>query len=151
MASAKVEGTSFSEILEVKNNPPEPVKTFLISNSDTFLNIEAGLEKFHKHYQNLAPTKEEEGIINAEYVENIITMLQNDSEKAYIIEPNKKIAQAIFLPLVKIAQLVSIRNQKELRITAKRISEFGSTKRIDVPVNMAEKKIVDKREIIFTC
>ncbi|KAG9294099.1 hypothetical protein G9A89_015509 [Geosiphon pyriformis] len=31
-------------------------------------------------------------IINTEYIENIITMLQNDLEKAYIIEPNKKIA-----------------------------------------------------------
>ncbi|KAG9305638.1 hypothetical protein G9A89_022560 [Geosiphon pyriformis] len=37
------------------------------------------------------------GIIDTEYVGNIIAMLQNDSEKAYIIEPNKKIAQAIFL------------------------------------------------------
>ncbi|KAG9297677.1 hypothetical protein G9A89_011192 [Geosiphon pyriformis] len=42
------------------------------------------------------------GIINVEYVKNIITMLQNNSEKTYIIEPNEKIAQAIFLPLVKI-------------------------------------------------
>ncbi|KAG9296085.1 hypothetical protein G9A89_011937 [Geosiphon pyriformis] len=33
-----------------------------------------------------------ERIIDAGYVGNIITMLQNDSEKAYIIEPNKKIA-----------------------------------------------------------
>ncbi|KAG9293523.1 hypothetical protein G9A89_005526 [Geosiphon pyriformis] len=32
------------------------------------------------------------GIIDAGYIENIITMLQNDSEKTYIIEPNKKIA-----------------------------------------------------------
>ncbi|KAG9297936.1 hypothetical protein G9A89_018764 [Geosiphon pyriformis] len=30
-------------------------------------------------------------IINAEYVENIIAMLQNNSEKSYIIEPNEKI------------------------------------------------------------
>ncbi|KAG9305085.1 hypothetical protein G9A89_007725 [Geosiphon pyriformis] len=43
-----------------------------------------------------------EEIINAGYVENIIAMLQNDSEKAYVIEPNKRITQAIFLPLVKI-------------------------------------------------
>ncbi|KAG9290969.1 hypothetical protein G9A89_011119 [Geosiphon pyriformis] len=43
------------------------------------------------------------GIIDAGYVENIIAMLQNNSEKAYVIEPNKKIVQAIFLPLVKIA------------------------------------------------
>ncbi|KAG9299715.1 hypothetical protein G9A89_013075 [Geosiphon pyriformis] len=43
------------------------------------------------------------GIIDAEYVGNIIAMLQNNSEKAYIIDLNKKIAQAIFLSLVKIA------------------------------------------------
>ncbi|KAG9298645.1 hypothetical protein G9A89_012713 [Geosiphon pyriformis] len=43
------------------------------------------------------------GIIDTEYMGNIIAILQNDSEKAYIIELNKKIAQAIFLPLVKIA------------------------------------------------
>ncbi|KAG9307084.1 hypothetical protein G9A89_016912 [Geosiphon pyriformis] len=42
-------------------------------------------------------------IIDTGYIENIIAMLQNNSEKAYIIEPNKKIVQAIFLPLVKIA------------------------------------------------
>ncbi|KAG9305120.1 hypothetical protein G9A89_007760 [Geosiphon pyriformis] len=41
-------------------------------------------------------------IIDVGYVENIITMLQNDSKKAYIIELNEKIAQAIFLSLVKI-------------------------------------------------
>ncbi|KAG9304772.1 hypothetical protein G9A89_016802 [Geosiphon pyriformis] len=32
------------------------------------------------------------GIINTGYVENIIAMLQNHSKKAYIIEPNEKIA-----------------------------------------------------------
>ncbi|KAG9294438.1 hypothetical protein G9A89_001943 [Geosiphon pyriformis] len=89
-------------------------------------------------------------IIDIEYIENIIAMLQNNSEKTYIIEPNKKIAQAIFLFLVKIAQLVSMRNKEELGIMAKRIQEFGSIGRIDVPVNMTEKKVIDKREIIFT-
>ncbi|KAG9284375.1 hypothetical protein G9A89_023632 [Geosiphon pyriformis] len=44
-----------------------------------------------------------EGIIDAGYVGNIIAMLQNDSEKSYIIDSNEKIAQAIFLPLVKVA------------------------------------------------
>ncbi|KAG9299614.1 hypothetical protein G9A89_020785 [Geosiphon pyriformis] len=78
-------------------------------------------------------------------------MLQNDSEKAYIIEPNKKIAQAIFLSLVKIIQLVSIENRKELRITAKEIQGFRSMSRIDVPVNMAEKEVIDKKKIISTC
>ncbi|KAG9288339.1 hypothetical protein G9A89_021370 [Geosiphon pyriformis] len=43
------------------------------------------------------------GIIDTGYIENIIAMLQNNSEKTYIIEPNKKIAQTIFLPLVRVA------------------------------------------------
>ncbi|KAG9304646.1 hypothetical protein G9A89_020210 [Geosiphon pyriformis] len=82
-----------------------------------------------------------EGIIDAKYVGNIITILQNDSEKIYIIEPNKKIAQAIFLPLVKIAQLVLVEKREKLRITARKISEFGSMSRIDVPVNITEKEM----------
>ncbi|KAG9295304.1 hypothetical protein G9A89_021235 [Geosiphon pyriformis] len=80
-------------------------------------------------------------IIDTEYVRNIIAMLQNDSEKAYIIEPNKKIAQVIFLPLVRVAQLVSVRKRKKLGITARGIQGFGSTDRIDIPVNMAKEKI----------
>ncbi|KAG9301762.1 hypothetical protein G9A89_003309 [Geosiphon pyriformis] len=90
------------------------------------------------------------GIIDMGYVENIIAILQNDSEKAYIIEPNEKIAQAIFLPLVKIAQLVSVRNRKELGITAKEIQGFGSMGRIDIPVNMTKEKIIGQGEIIST-
>ncbi|KAG9299697.1 hypothetical protein G9A89_013057 [Geosiphon pyriformis] len=90
-------------------------------------------------------------IIDTGYVRNIIAMLQNDLKKAYIIEPNKKIAQTIFLSLVKIAQLVLVRNQKKLGIIAKRISGFELTGRIKIPVNMAEEEIFDKRKIIFTC
>ncbi|KAG9302462.1 hypothetical protein G9A89_006426 [Geosiphon pyriformis] len=89
-------------------------------------------------------------IIDTRYVRNIIAMLQNNSKKAYIIEPNKKIAQAIFLLLVKIAQLVSVRNRKKLRITAKGIQGFGLMGRIDIPVNMAEEEVIDKKEIILT-
>ncbi|KAG9294652.1 hypothetical protein G9A89_008131 [Geosiphon pyriformis] len=91
-----------------------------------------------------------EGIIDAEYVGNIIAMLQNNSEKAYIIEPNKKIAQTIFLPLIRVAQLVSVRKREELGITVKGIQGFRSTDRVNVPVNMAEEKIVDQEEIIST-
>ncbi|KAG9284599.1 hypothetical protein G9A89_004641 [Geosiphon pyriformis] len=90
------------------------------------------------------------GIIDMKYVGNIITMLQNDSEKAYIIEPNKKIAQAIFLSLVRVAQLVSMGKKEELGITARGIQGFGSMGRIDVPVNMMEKEIVGQGEIIST-
>ncbi|KAG9293971.1 hypothetical protein G9A89_019309 [Geosiphon pyriformis] len=89
-------------------------------------------------------------IINAGYVGNIIAMLQNDSEKTYVIEPNKKIAQAIFLPLVKITQLVLVGNRKELGITARGIQGFGSMGRIDVPINMVEEEIIGQGEIILT-
>ncbi|KAG9291509.1 hypothetical protein G9A89_021928 [Geosiphon pyriformis] len=91
-----------------------------------------------------------EEIIDAEYVENIIAMLQNNSEKAYVIEPNEKIAQTIFLPLVRIAQLVSVGKREELGITARGIQGFGSTDRINIPVNMAEEKTVGQGEIIST-
>ncbi|KAG9295431.1 hypothetical protein G9A89_013460 [Geosiphon pyriformis] len=90
------------------------------------------------------------GIIDAEYVGNIIAMLQNDSEKAYTIEPNEKIVQAIFLPLVKIASLVSVETREELGITTRETQRFRSMGRINVPVNMIEEEIIDKREIIST-
>ncbi|KAG9292874.1 hypothetical protein G9A89_016236 [Geosiphon pyriformis] len=77
-------------------------------------------------------------------------MLQNNSEKAYIIDPNEKITQTIFLPLVKIAQLVLVENREELGITARGIQKFRSISRIDIPVNMTEEEIVDKEEIIST-
>ncbi|KAG9306875.1 hypothetical protein G9A89_002544 [Geosiphon pyriformis] len=88
------------------------------------------------------------GIIDIGYVGNIIAMLQNDSEKTYIIEPNKKIAQTIFLPLVRVAQLVSVEKREELGITAREIQGFGLTGKVDIPVNIANEEIVDQGEII---
>ncbi|KAG9300058.1 hypothetical protein G9A89_018335 [Geosiphon pyriformis] len=88
------------------------------------------------------------GIINTKYVGNIIAILQNDLKKTYTIKPNKKIAQAIFLPLVKIAQLILVGNRKELGITTRGIQGFGLTDRIDISVNMAEEEVIDKRETI---
>ncbi|KAG9305995.1 hypothetical protein G9A89_009319 [Geosiphon pyriformis] len=89
-------------------------------------------------------------IVDTRYTGNISIILQNDSEKAYTIEPNKKIAQTIFLPLVKIASLVKVRTKKELEITAREIQGFGSMGRIEVSVNMVEKEIVGQGEIIST-
>ncbi|KAG9307375.1 hypothetical protein G9A89_017204 [Geosiphon pyriformis] len=77
-------------------------------------------------------------------------MLQNDSEKTYVIEPSKKIAQAIFLPLVRVAQLVSVEKREELEITARGIQGFRSMGRIDISVNIAEEEIVGQGEIIST-
>ncbi|KAG9307033.1 hypothetical protein G9A89_003084 [Geosiphon pyriformis] len=67
---------------------------------------------------------------------------------AYIIEPNEKIAQAIFLPLVKIAQLVPVGNREELGITTRGIQRFGLMGKIDIPINMMEKEIISQGEII---
>ncbi|KAG9301833.1 hypothetical protein G9A89_004512 [Geosiphon pyriformis] len=90
-----------------------------------------------------------EGIIDVGYVGNIIIMLQNDSEKAYMIEPNEKIAQTIFLPLVKVANLVSVENREKLGITAKKIQEFRSIGKIDIPVNMVKEEymLAIKKEV----
>ncbi|KAG9301403.1 hypothetical protein G9A89_018075 [Geosiphon pyriformis] len=89
------------------------------------------------------------GIIDAGYIGNIIAMLQNNSEKTYIIDPNKKIAQAIFLPLMKVAQLVLVRNREKLGITVRGIQGFELMGRIDVTVNMAEEEhmLAIKREV----
>ncbi|KAG9294726.1 hypothetical protein G9A89_008205 [Geosiphon pyriformis] len=60
MANAKVQGAMPSEILKVKNNPSEQVDIILVPNPDAFLDIKTNPEDFHEHYQNLAPTREEQ-------------------------------------------------------------------------------------------
>ncbi|KAG9286525.1 hypothetical protein G9A89_014691 [Geosiphon pyriformis] len=71
MANAKVKGTTPSEILEIKNNPPELVNIIHIPNPDAFIDEETDPEDFHKYYQNLAPTKEEQ----EQYLEQLNTQL----------------------------------------------------------------------------
>ncbi|KAG9298179.1 hypothetical protein G9A89_005447 [Geosiphon pyriformis] len=85
------------------------------------------------------------GIIDAGYVGNIIAMLQNDLEKTYIIEPNEKIAQAIFLPLVRIARLVSVSKREELGITAREIQGFGSIA-ISIPPYSQYMLAIERKE-----
>ncbi|KAG9307077.1 hypothetical protein G9A89_016905 [Geosiphon pyriformis] len=80
-----------------------------------------------------------EKIINTGYMGNIIVMLQNNSDRLYKIESQEKIAQAIFLLLVKIPQLTPITTQKELGLTARGINGFGSSGRGNVPVNFTEE------------
>ncbi|KAG9290539.1 hypothetical protein G9A89_020909 [Geosiphon pyriformis] len=57
MTIAKIEGVTSEEIREIKNNPPEPIK--LDWNAEPAINS-LEFEEFHKHYQNLAPTREEQ-------------------------------------------------------------------------------------------
>ncbi|KAG9307430.1 hypothetical protein G9A89_017260 [Geosiphon pyriformis] len=71
MTNAKVEDTSSSEILEIKNNPPEPTDIVLILNPNAFIDLENSPEKFHEHYQNLAPMREKQ----EQHLEKINTQL----------------------------------------------------------------------------
>ncbi|KAG9304215.1 hypothetical protein G9A89_019777 [Geosiphon pyriformis] len=57
MAIAKIEDTSLEEIRTIKNNPPEPIE--LDWNVEPVINFLEPKE-FHKHYQNLAPTRKEQ-------------------------------------------------------------------------------------------
>ncbi|KAG9307143.1 hypothetical protein G9A89_016971 [Geosiphon pyriformis] len=57
MAIAKIEGASPKEIRTIKNNPPEPIE--LDWNAEPVINF-LEPEKFYEHYQNLAPTREEQ-------------------------------------------------------------------------------------------
>ncbi|KAG9289740.1 hypothetical protein G9A89_014475 [Geosiphon pyriformis] len=75
-------------------------------------------EQFHEHYQKLASTREKQ----KQHLEQLNTQL--------------------------LAQLVSVENRKKLGITAREISGFGSMNKINIPVNMTEEEIVNKREII---
>ncbi|KAG9307751.1 hypothetical protein G9A89_023316 [Geosiphon pyriformis] len=63
------------------------------------------------------------GVINSGYTGNLMVLLQNNSEKPYTIESKEKIAQAIFLSLVKIGKFVLVENHKELIQTTRRIFE----------------------------
>ena len=48
------------------------------------------------------------GIIDSGYTGNISIIIQNDSNKDYVIQPNQKIAQLVFLQLVLINKLKSV-------------------------------------------
>ncbi|KAG9294253.1 hypothetical protein G9A89_021612 [Geosiphon pyriformis] len=56
MAISKIEGVTPEEIRKIKNNPPEPIE--LDWNAEPVINF-LEPEEFYKHYQNLAPTREE--------------------------------------------------------------------------------------------
>ncbi|KAG9290288.1 hypothetical protein G9A89_022264 [Geosiphon pyriformis] len=57
MALAKIEEATPEEIKMIKNNPPESLE--LDWDVEPIINL-LDLEQFHKHYQELAPTREEQ-------------------------------------------------------------------------------------------
>ncbi|KAG9286217.1 hypothetical protein G9A89_014203 [Geosiphon pyriformis] len=69
-----------------------------------------------------------EEVIDAEYIRNIIIMLQNETNKPFRIEHAEKIAQAIYLPLINILGLQSVNNREQLGRNEKGTQSFGSTR-----------------------
>ncbi|KAG9291720.1 hypothetical protein G9A89_012005 [Geosiphon pyriformis] len=57
MALAKIEEATPEKIKTIKNNPPEPLE--LDWDAEPIINL-LDLEQFHEHYQELAPTREEQ-------------------------------------------------------------------------------------------
>ncbi|KAG9300544.1 hypothetical protein G9A89_002422 [Geosiphon pyriformis] len=76
-------------------------------------------------------------IIDAGYTGDITVMLQNKTEKPFKIEHAKKIAQAIYLLLINILGLQSVKNRKQLGKSERGTQGFGSTGRFTMPVNIA--------------
>ncbi|KAG9302394.1 hypothetical protein G9A89_011444 [Geosiphon pyriformis] len=72
--------------------------------------------------------------------------IMNNSKKPYTIEFKKKIAQAIFLPLVKIGKFMPVENREELSQTTRGTFGFGSTGK-GIEANFAET-IEEKGEVI---
>ncbi|KAG9307433.1 hypothetical protein G9A89_017263 [Geosiphon pyriformis] len=87
-------------------------------------------------------------VINSGYTGNLMVLLQNNSEKSYTIESKEKIAQAIFLPLVKIGKFMPVENHEELIQTTRRTFGFGSTGK-GIEANFTET-IEEKGELIKT-
>ncbi|KAG9303411.1 hypothetical protein G9A89_013737 [Geosiphon pyriformis] len=87
-------------------------------------------------------------VIDSGYTGNLMVLLQNNSKKLYTIESKEKIAQAIFLPLVKIGKFVPIENHEELIQTTKGTFSFGSTRK-EIKANFAET-IEEKGKLIKT-
>ncbi|KAG9292826.1 hypothetical protein G9A89_016188, partial [Geosiphon pyriformis] len=60
MTSAKAEGATTRELLEIKNNLLFLPESEYVMTFDIFDNIKNNPEYFYKHYQNLTPTKEKQ-------------------------------------------------------------------------------------------
>ncbi|KAG9305610.1 hypothetical protein G9A89_001671 [Geosiphon pyriformis] len=77
------------------------------------------------------------GIIDTGYIKDTTIMLQNETNKPFRIKHAKKIAQAIYLPLINISDLQSVNNREQLEKSEKGTQDFGSTEQFTVLVNIA--------------
>ncbi|KAG9299341.1 hypothetical protein G9A89_013989 [Geosiphon pyriformis] len=104
-----------------------------------------------QHYHSESYKKKisiQEGVIDSGYTGNLMVLLQNNSEKSYTIESKEKIAQAIFLPLVKIGKFVPVKNCEKLLQTIRGTFGFGSTEK-EIEANFT-KTIEEKGKVIKT-
>ncbi|KAG9286800.1 hypothetical protein G9A89_012350 [Geosiphon pyriformis] len=67
------------------------------------------------------------GVIDAGYTGDITIMLQNETDKPFRIEHAEKITQAIYLPLINILGLQSMKNREQLGKSERETQGFGST------------------------
>ncbi|KAG9291771.1 hypothetical protein G9A89_012056 [Geosiphon pyriformis] len=68
-----------------------------------------------------------EKIIDARYTDDIIVILQNETDKSFKIEHAEKIAQAIYLLLINILGLQLVNQREQLGKSERRTQGFGST------------------------
>lgn len=91
------------------------------------------------------------GTIDAGYTGNIGIMLYNNSDETYIIQPNEKIAQAVFLPLIKISNLKIVNTREELGNSKRGQQGFGSSGKfnsIDFDLEDELEYEIEKEEIL---
>ncbi|KAG9298972.1 hypothetical protein G9A89_020285 [Geosiphon pyriformis] len=80
-------------------------------------------------------------IIDAGYTGDITIMLQNETNKPLRIEHAEKIAQAIYLPLINISDLQSVKNREQLGKSERGTQGFSSTERFTVPIGIIHSNI----------
>ena len=67
------------------------------------------------------------GTIDSGYTGNIGVLLYNNSDEPYTVEPQQRIAQAVFLQLAPIEKLIPVQTREELGSTDRNNQGFGST------------------------
>ncbi|MGI6082009.1 MAG: dUTP diphosphatase [Limnochordia bacterium] len=63
------------------------------------------------------------GVIDSDYIGEIICVLQNNGDQPYVVQPGDRIAQLVFVPLV----VAELREVEHLESTERGCGGFGST------------------------
>jgi deoxyuridine 5'-triphosphate nucleotidohydrolase len=91
------------------------------------------------------------GVIDSGYTGNISVIIQNDSEEDFLLKPQQKIAQLVFLQLASIDSLQPVETRKELGQTSRGTDGFGSTDLTEAQTYFLEQereeKIIEQRKL----